>query len=161
METNKKLQNLIGNAIGKDYSSHTFIQVQSHYNPITGLNDVGGVPVESGEQEPTLNDLLLAINKNGFENTYTPSLNLVYSINAVNNGLEIGDHIYYNLEKSIFNQEESVKVALIGLLEDKYVWEENMEKSKECKHEAGIAGGVAYCKKCGLKYQTEEVENIK
>lgn len=58
-------------------------------------------------REITLQDLLLVINEKGYEDSYTPRVSLVYSINAVKNGIEIGDHNYYDLTKSFLENLEN------------------------------------------------------
>lgn len=175
METNKKLQKLIGNAIGKDYfklewgckvankgdeelkeigmfvmtspviaTSETDYKYAERDGLHLWLYEVKESPqvftLENFNkwykiigQEPTLNDVLLAI----YQKTRVELDN-----NARANFLEISKecqcychdelasyctkceneshiHIAYNLPKSLFNQEESVKVAIINLLEDK------------------------------------------
>ena len=100
---NKQLQELIGSLINKDYSSLTFFQTQNILNPFSGLNEIKMVPVETGEQEPTLNDLLLALDKTclwGFD------------IKT----LDVWLFKDYNLANSIFNQTEEVLTFIINLL---------------------------------------------
>lgn len=149
METNKKLQNLIGKIIGKDYFKLEFgckvkvlNKASDYYSGrefiVTDTEDAYGhitviVPnystigllksdVEIIGQEPTLNDVLLAIEKSNIRKKGCIDLSI-----EDDNYLEVfcdGNYefetllVRIGLSKSIFNQEEEVKVAIINLLED-------------------------------------------
>jgi len=150
METNKQLQTLIGAILKKDYFKLEFgckfraikeIVDGAGYgivisDEVSLMNSKGGhsevktsfIFFEKDKlfeilgQEPTLNDVLLAIE------IKTKDIPLDLHTRIGNKSLDIEMWDYepnqclvkdYDLEKSIFNQEESVKVAIINLLEDK------------------------------------------
>ena len=125
--TNKQLQNLIGKAIGKDYLKLEFGCKWKKYEDwvyIEGFsittNQKGGwtsVPPEESEilgTEPTLADVLLAVARKKGGHIYTD-----YLIRVIMGQLLLeynGKIIAINLEKSLFNQIDEVKEALINLI---------------------------------------------
>lgn len=142
---NKQLQTVIGNLIGKDYFKLEFgcetsrgmitavfesngdygyalIPYTTSWNGMNGEATAKRYSKENlGEilgQEPTLNDVLLAIETKVSE----------YEIMIFGELLHIGwyekpnkkgyyDKLYINLSKSIFNQSDETKLAIIKLLE--------------------------------------------
>ncbi len=129
--TNKKLQTLIGSIIGKDYfklefgcnvivegiandnpgCEHDIVVDNRIKNNLVRLGYFGDVPICDIEiigQEPTLNDVLLAIPE---EKQIVIRYIEMYARHWI---IDI-----YDLTKSLFNQSEETKVALINLLENK------------------------------------------
>lgn len=137
MELNKQLQNKIGSIIGKDYFKLEFgtevVIEGQHYRVLDDFIHLAKISpmyktceevvnidlddlIDTAEilgQEPTLNDVLLAIQEkiSALQPTHIKNLVCIWTKKA--------EPIYIDLEKSIFNQSEEVKVALINLLENK------------------------------------------
>ena len=126
---NKQLQEKIGSLIGKDYFKLEFGQPVIHrgelftyiesgmagkytiYNTRCNAIFVNPLEVEPIGTEPTLQDLLLAMFKNGKS----------YNISQFGEIFEIknGERNYLfilNLKKSLFQQSDEVKLAIIQLL---------------------------------------------
>lgn len=140
MNTNKKIQELIGSIIGKDYfklewgckviDDYGEAVLNKSYKKMGGDNDLyegknskGNTVITHIKEiigfEPTLNDVLLAI---GMKRTvYLKTLG-EYTRLAIDEEDDKNDDFnlqYIDLTKSIFNQSEETKVALINLLENK------------------------------------------
>lgn len=95
---NKELQIKIGSLLNKDYFK---LPPQEIENPNHNFYKVGF--------EPTLNDILISIN--GKIELNPQSNNTLYI-----RELFTENEIYYDLTKSLFQQDEKTKVALLNLI---------------------------------------------